>query len=62
MTAELRRRGIGRSAMNWLRENCWSDAERVRLDVLVGNTSGIAFWRSVGFADYCLTMEREIAS
>jgi hypothetical protein len=33
---------------------------RVRRDVLVGNAGGIAFWRSLGFADYCLTMELEV--
>jgi GNAT superfamily N-acetyltransferase len=56
---EYRRRGIGRSALAWLRTNVWADAPRVRIDVLVGNTAGIAFWRSVGFRDYCLTMEWE---
>jgi GNAT superfamily N-acetyltransferase len=56
---EYRRRGIGRAALAWLRENAWSDAPRIRLDVLVGNAAGIAFWRSVGFRDYCLTMEWE---
>jgi GNAT superfamily N-acetyltransferase len=54
---ERRRVGIGRAAMTWLLENAWNDAPRIRLDVLVGNTAGIAFWRSLGFADYCVTME-----
>ena len=31
---------------------------RIRLDVLIGNAGGIQFWRSVGFEDYCITMER----
>jgi len=26
----------------------------------VGNQSAIGFWRSVGFTDYCLTMERPV--
>jgi GNAT superfamily N-acetyltransferase len=55
---ERRRQGIGRAAWAWLRENPWREAPRIRLDVLVGNTSGIAFWRSLGFEDYCITMER----
>ncbi len=55
---ERRRFGIGKAAMNWLLENVWKDAPRIRLEVLVGNSQGIEFWRSVGFADYCLTMER----
>jgi GNAT superfamily N-acetyltransferase len=54
-----RRRGIARDALAWLRANTWADAPRVRLDVLVGNAGAMAFWRSVGFRDYCLTMEWE---
>lgn len=56
---ESRRRGFGRSAFQWLLENVWRDVPRLRLDVLVGNESGIAFWRALGFSEYCLTMERE---
>jgi len=56
---ECRRRGIGRAALQWLRANAWTDFRRVRVDVLVGNTVGIAFWRAAGFADYCLTLELE---
>jgi len=57
---ELRGKGIGRSALEWLRRNAWSMRPRVRIDVLVGNKGGIEFWRSVGFVDYCFTMEREV--
>lgn len=53
---EYRKQGIGRSAFSWLVENVWK-GRRIRLDVLVGNMTGIAFWRSLGFSDYCLTME-----
>ena len=56
----LRRRGIGRSALEWLRRNAWSGHTRVRIAVPVGNSPGILFWRSVGVADYCLTMERPV--
>jgi len=56
---DCRRRGIGRGALDWLRTNVWSDCPRIRLEVLVGNKIGIAFWRRVGFLDYCLTMELE---
>lgn len=52
-----RRSGIGRQAIVWLRENRWASAACVRLDVLVGNETGRAFWRAVGFDDYCVTME-----
>ncbi len=57
---EIRRRGIARRALEWLRQNAWSARPRVRIDVLVGNRSGFDFWRSVGFTDYCLTMERQV--
>jgi GNAT superfamily N-acetyltransferase len=55
----LRRRGIGRKALAWLWEMVWADAPRLRIDVLVNNKSGEAFWRSLGFKNYCLTMELE---
>jgi len=55
---DWRRQGVGRAAMKWMLENEWRDAPRVRLEVLTGNIAAIAFWRSVGFADYAITMER----
>ena len=56
---ERRRQGIGRQAIEWLRRNAWADAPcgRVRIEVLAGNQAAIAFWRSLGFVDYALTME-----
>ncbi|MGD1277394.1 MAG: GNAT family N-acetyltransferase [Tepidisphaeraceae bacterium] len=54
-----RRCGVGRAAITWLRRNAWADVPRIRIDVLVGNQAAIAFWRSVGFHDYCLTMESD---
>lgn len=56
---DFRRRGIGRCALNWLMSHVWKNAERIRLDVLAGNTEAIAFWREMGFESYCLTMEQE---
>jgi predicted acetyltransferase len=56
-----RRRGLGREAVHWLCANAWRDAGRVTLQVLLDNQRGIDFWRAVGFADYCLTMERRPA-
>jgi predicted acetyltransferase len=53
-----RRNGLGREAVQWLCANVWQDSERVTLQVLLHNQRGIDFWRAVGFADYCLTMER----
>ena len=55
---EARRGGRGREAVQWLCTNAWGGAERVTLEVLLHNQRGIDFWRSVGFADYCLYMER----
>lgn len=54
-----RRQGLGREAMEWLIRNRWSDAPRIRIDVLAGNATGRAFWRGIGFEEYCITMERE---
>jgi len=56
---EFRRRGIGREAVAWLWHNAWHSHARVRVDVLVGNAPGQAFWRAVGFLDYCITLEME---
>ena len=53
-----RRRGLGREAVQWLCANAWQNTERVILQVLLNNQRGIDFWRAVGFADYCITMER----
>ncbi len=60
VTAEHRRLGLGRQAIEWLSAHRWQDAPRVRVEVLIGNEEVIAFWRAVGFADYCLTLERQI--
>jgi GNAT superfamily N-acetyltransferase len=54
---EFRRRGVAKRALEWLREHAWGTQPRVRIDVLEGNGASIEFWRSVGFTDYCLTME-----
>ena len=32
-------------------------ANRIRLEVLVGNQAGRAFWRAVGFKEYAVTLE-----
>ena len=52
-----RRSGIGRRSMKILRSQIWPKDKRIRVDVLCQNQVGIAFWRAVGFADYCLTLE-----
>jgi len=55
----LRRKGFGREAFETMRKLLWKGGPRLRMDVLVDNVPAIRFWRSVGFKDYCLTMERE---
>jgi GNAT superfamily N-acetyltransferase len=52
-----RRQGIGRQLMNFLRERVWPQNKRLTVEVLVANQSAVAFWRSMGYADYCLTLE-----
>ena len=55
----FRRSGVARAALAWLWSNAWSSAQRLRIDVLVGNVAALQFWRKVGFSDYCVTMEAQ---
>jgi GNAT superfamily N-acetyltransferase len=55
----MRRKGIGREAISWLKNNAWKNDKRIRVEVLVGNPDGISFWKAAGFKDYCITMEME---
>lgn len=52
-----RRNGIGREAVNILRNQIWPSTKRLTVDVLINNAAAISFWRSVGYTDYCLTLE-----
>jgi len=52
-----RRRGIGRRAQHTLRSEIWPKTKRLTVDVLVQNEGALAFWRAVGYRDYCLTLE-----
>lgn len=54
---ERRRQGIASNALSWLWANAWQSVPRLRIDVLVGNAAGRAFWRSLGFTEYSITME-----
>lgn len=53
-----RARGVGRRAVEILLRDVVPPAARVTLDVLASNGGGQAFWRSVGFRDYAIRMER----
>ena len=55
----MRRKGIGRRFIGWLKNNPWKDSKIIRTDVLVHNPTGIHFWKAVGFQEYCMTMELE---
>jgi len=55
----MRHKGFGRRFIEWLKNNPWRDCKRIRTDVLVGNVTGIDFWKSVGFKEYCITLEME---
>jgi len=52
-----RRQGIGRKAIEILRAKTWPGNKRLTVDVLVQNEAAIAFWRAVGYKDYCLALE-----
>ena len=52
-----RSQGVGRRAIEFLRSQVWPRTKRLTVDVLVSNERAIAFWRSVGYTDYCLTLE-----
>ncbi len=54
---DRRRTGIGHAAFSILKEQVWPGGIRLTVDVLCQNQGGIAFWRSVGYRDYCLTLE-----
>jgi ribosomal protein S18 acetylase RimI-like enzyme len=40
-----------------LRKDVWPQDVRLYLEVLTANQRGLAFWRSLGFADYAVTLE-----
>jgi GNAT superfamily N-acetyltransferase len=54
---DRRHEGIGREAIAILRSRIWPRDKRLTVEVLVANESAVAFWRSVGYRDYCLTLE-----
>jgi GNAT superfamily N-acetyltransferase len=56
---DSRRRGIGAQAVRALSNEVWPASTRVRVNVLIGNQSGLEFWRAVGFVDYLITLEMD---
>ena len=55
---EHRGRGVGRRAIETLFRDIIPPELRTTLDVLASNVGGHQFWRSVGFSDYAVRMER----
>lgn len=56
---DRRRSGAGRAAIEILRNDVWPSDVRLTVDVLCNNHAAVAFWRAVGYRDYCLTLEIE---
>ena len=54
---EHRSLGIGRKAVELLRNQIWTKGKRLTVEVLVSNQRAVNFWRTVGYRDYCLAME-----
>jgi GNAT superfamily N-acetyltransferase len=54
---DKRRIGVGRAAFAILRQEIWPNSVRLTVDALCAHEPAIAFWRSVGYRDYCLTLE-----
>ena len=52
-----RREGIRRRAIAELFANVWPKNKRLTVSVLAKNVAGVAFWRSMGYTDYDLTLE-----
>lgn len=52
-----RSQGIGRRAVEILRSQIWPKTKRLTVEVLVANKRAVSFWRSVGYADYALSLE-----
>lgn len=55
---EYRKQGLGRAAIGMLMVGYFPPGSSIILDVLANNPVGIAFWHSLGFKDYALTLER----
>jgi ribosomal protein S18 acetylase RimI-like enzyme len=54
---DRRTQSVGRTAMQLLLTSVWPGDKRLTVEVLAGNAPGIAFYRSLGFADYSLALE-----
>ncbi len=55
--SQHRRKGIGRQTFDILRFKIWPKNKRLTVDVFVQNEAATAFYREMGFKDYCLALE-----
>ena len=55
---DKRRSGIGRQAMSILQNDIWPQNKRLTVGVLSSNKDALLFWRSVGYNDYSITLEK----
>lgn len=53
----LRRTGLGSRAIRKLFADFWPSNKRWTVSVLVKNIPAVAFWHTLGYADYALTLE-----
>ncbi len=54
----LRRKGIGKKAIEHLIREIWPPQKRLTVEVLSQNQDGIEFWKAMGYKEYCLTLEK----
>jgi len=59
---DFRRQGVGKEALLWLWANAFPATSRLRIEVLVENQAARSFWNSMGFKEYCITMEAQNAA
>ena len=59
--AAERRQGLGRKLVDAIAAGT-IDVAHLRLDALVHNVAALAFWRSIGFIEYAITLERPRAA
>ena len=52
-----RRRGLGTMSFKAIKQEYWSKAKRIEVEVLAGNKLGIDFWHSLGFIGYALSLK-----
>jgi len=54
---EHRRKGIGRKAVEILRDRVWPRNRRLTVEIPMENLPSVLFWRSLGYRDHALVLE-----